>query len=135
MSCHVCATKYSWRKKEQECRNCKKSVCKDCLKNKLVIPKFGNGPTAVCTKCFQKSQISKTREDSAKVQHQQAPPQPPDYDDPSTYLGPSMKDTATGTSRLTKEAPTKSIREDPDKKIRERLDKLKEIQKSMKLLY
>lgn len=112
MSCFICAKKYNWRKKEFECRQCKRSVCKDCLVNKGADMKGG---TFLCNKCPAKVQYSKVS--SSKDL-------PPAYDHPSTYLGPSMKDIVKPVSKKPVVSTVVS-HEDPDAQIRKRLDKLK----------
>lgn len=119
MSCFICATKFNWRRKELDCKNCQKAVCKQCLSQKLVIPKFGPKEIPVCIKCFNDS---KKVNNVSKSSNNGGSEPPPSYDEPSQYFGPSMKDLVAPKSQHPKVPPQLN----PDAKLRERLNQLKE---------
>jgi len=123
MSCFNCAARFNWRRKELECRNCQKAVCKQCLNQKLLIPKFGPKETLVCMKCF--NDYKKTKNTSSHGSGSGGREPPPSYDEPAQYFGPSMKDIVT--SKTSKTQP----QTDPDVELRVRLDQLKEKPKSV----
>nr|XP_006814291.1 PREDICTED: zinc finger FYVE domain-containing protein 19-like [Saccoglossus kowalevskii] len=52
--CFICATEFSFFKKEYGCANCGHAVCKKCCSKKAVVPKLGTHPQHVCTKCYER---------------------------------------------------------------------------------
>jgi len=163
MPCHSCAATFNWRKKEFECSSCKKSVCKTCLAKTKPSPTSNNNkptfvsnkPNLICNKCSIRASkptgnvngkptgnVNGAPTAGGKAGQQQ---QPPAYDKPSTYMGPSMRDiacsskdprpTTTGVLRSTNnragadagaEALNPTSNPDPDAIIKERLRQLKQ---------
>ncbi|XP_057314951.1 abscission/NoCut checkpoint regulator-like isoform X1 [Hydractinia symbiolongicarpus] len=105
MSCYTCQSKFNWRKKELGCKSCGKAFCKDCLKQKITVPKLGT-EELVCNKCF-KEITTKQQKNTTQKQHGYV-------DNPNTYFGPSMRDIAGNQSTSTDDA------------IKERLKRLKD---------
>ncbi|XP_047132915.1 abscission/NoCut checkpoint regulator isoform X2 [Hydra vulgaris] len=102
MSCFACAAKFSWTKKEFDCKYCHKVFCKDCLKE---VP--GSQKENGCKKCLS-SNLAQWKEN------------------PNTYVGPSMKQAYENLG-ICVGPPMKPANEnDPDFLIKMRLSKLKE---------
>ncbi|KAI0208913.1 Abscission/NoCut checkpoint regulator [Lamellibrachia satsuma] len=64
--CYSCATSFGVFKKEHGCKNCGFAFCKDCLREKVAVPRHNNQVHRVCTPCY-KILTGKVQSDSGRV--------------------------------------------------------------------
>ncbi|XP_070578706.1 abscission/NoCut checkpoint regulator-like [Ptychodera flava] len=126
--CFICATQFSFLKKEYGCANCGHSVCKKCRSKQAVVPKLGTAPQNVCTKCYD--QLTNPKSSKQNVENAAKYSPPANFKkrlEKQAALEASGNAVSQRDAHVPKSRPKKCKGLSPkDKEIAQRLEKLKE---------